>query len=74
MPHVPTSSDDKERELARGGKATAIWTLSLALFVVAGAIALAVGLRSVVSPPTRPGAARDAAVPASTSQSAPPSP
>jgi hypothetical protein len=47
--------DDEERIIARGGKATAIWTMTLALFLIAGGIALAVGLRQFVSPPKRPG-------------------
>ena len=45
----------EEREISRGGKATAIWTMSIALFVIAGGIALAMELRQYVSPPTRPG-------------------
>lgn len=47
--------NDEEREISRGGKATAIWTMSLALFVVAGGVALAIVLREHVSPPARPG-------------------
>jgi len=45
----------EEREISRGGKATAIWTMSIALFVIAGGIALAMELRQYVSPPARPG-------------------
>ncbi|MES1183644.1 MAG: hypothetical protein ABUL60_07495 [Myxococcales bacterium] len=45
----------EEREISRGGKATAIWTMSIALFVIAGGIALAMQLRQYVSPPARPG-------------------
>lgn len=45
----------EEREISRGGKATAIWTMSIALFVIAGGIALAIELRQYVSPPARPG-------------------
>jgi hypothetical protein len=56
MANAPHFKDAEERDIARGGKATAIWMMSLALFVVAGGIALAAGLRHVVSPPTRPGA------------------
>lgn len=55
MANAPQFKDAEEREISRGGKATAIWTMSLALFVVAGGIALAAGLRQVVHPPTRPG-------------------
>jgi hypothetical protein len=47
--------DAEEREISRGGKATAIWTMGIALFVIAGGIALAMGLRQHVSPPARPG-------------------
>jgi hypothetical protein len=46
---------DEEREISRGGKATAIWTMSLALFVVAGGVALSIVMREHVSPPARPG-------------------
>jgi hypothetical protein len=45
----------EEREISRGGKATAIWTMSIALFVIAGGIALAMEVRQHVSPPARPG-------------------
>jgi hypothetical protein len=45
----------EEREISRGGRATAIWTMSIALFVIAGGIALAMELRQHVSPPARPG-------------------
>ena len=55
MATQPHFKDDEEREISRGGKATAIWTMSLALFVIAGGIAMAVGLRHFVSPPNRPG-------------------
>jgi hypothetical protein len=47
--------DDEEREISRGGKATAIWTMSLALFVIAGGTALAIVMREHAPPPTRPG-------------------
>lgn len=47
--------DDEEREISRGGKATAIWTMSLALFVVASGVALAIVLREHAPPPARPG-------------------
>jgi hypothetical protein len=55
MSQAPQFKDAEEREISRGGKATAIWTMSIALFVVAGGIALALGIRQVVHPPTRPG-------------------
>jgi hypothetical protein len=47
--------DAEEREISRGGKGTAIWTMSLALFVIAGGAALAIALRDDAPPPTRPG-------------------
>jgi hypothetical protein len=46
---------DEEREISRGGKATAIWTMSLALFVIAGGVALAIVMREHAPPPARPG-------------------
>lgn len=55
MASEPKFKDAEEREIARGGKATAIWTMSIALFVIAGGLALAVELRHFVSPPHRPG-------------------
>jgi hypothetical protein len=55
MATQPSFKDDEEREISRGGKATAIWTMSLALFVIAGGVALAILMRPHVSPPTRPG-------------------
>jgi hypothetical protein len=55
MAKEPHFKDDEEREISRGGKATAIWTMSIALFVIAGGLALAMELRKVVSPPPRPG-------------------
>jgi hypothetical protein len=51
-PHLQT---DEEREISRGGKSTAIWTMSLALFVIAGGVALAIVMRPHISPPARPG-------------------
>ncbi len=47
--------NEEEREISRGGKSTAIWTMSIAVFVIAGGIALAMQLQKVVSPPARPG-------------------
>ena len=47
--------DDEEREISRGGKSTAFWTLGLAIALTAGGVALAMGLRQHVSPPARPG-------------------
>jgi len=55
MANEPHFKDDEEREISRGGKATAIWTLSIALLVIVGGIVLAVELRRFVSPPARPG-------------------
>ena len=51
----PHFKDDEEREIARGGKATAIWTMAIALFVIASGLLLAVELRHIISPPARPG-------------------
>jgi len=45
----------EEREISRGGKATALWTLGVAIAVIAGGVTLAVGLRRHVAPPERPG-------------------
>jgi hypothetical protein len=47
--------DDEEREISRGGKSTAIWTMGLAVVMIAGGVAAALGLRHYVSPPARPG-------------------
>jgi hypothetical protein len=47
--------DDEEREISRGGKATALWSMGLALFVIAGGTALAIMLRDHAPPPARPG-------------------
>jgi hypothetical protein len=55
MTTAPHFKNDEEREISRGGRATAIWTLSIALFVIASGIALALGIRQVVHPPARPG-------------------
>lgn len=55
MANEPHFKDAEEKEIARGGKATAIWTLSLALFLIAGGLALSLVLRDYVSPPARPG-------------------
>ena len=55
MASEPKFKDAEEREIARGGRATAIWTMSIALFVIVGGLALALELRHVVSPPARPG-------------------
>ena len=51
----PHFKDAEEKEISRGGRSTALWIMGLAVFVVAGGIALAVSLRDVVSPPQRPG-------------------
>jgi hypothetical protein len=55
MANEPHFKNDEEREISRGGKATAIWTMSIALLVIAGGILLAVQIRQFVSPPARPG-------------------
>ncbi len=56
MAQAAQFKNDEEREISRGGKSTAIWTMSIALFVVAGGIALAIIIRdNFVSPPARPG-------------------
>jgi hypothetical protein len=55
MASEPKFRDDEEREISRGGKTTAIWTMSIALFVIASGIALAMELQKYVSPPARPG-------------------
>ena len=51
----PQFRSDEERAISRGGKNAAIWIMSLALFVIAGGVALAMALRDHVSPPARPG-------------------
>jgi hypothetical protein len=51
----PHFKDAEEREISRGGKATAIWTMAIAVFIIAGGLVLALELRKVVSPPARPG-------------------
>jgi hypothetical protein len=51
----PQFKDAEEREIARGGKNTAVWTLALAVIFIVGGVALAIQLRKVVSPPARPG-------------------
>lgn len=71
MAKAPQFKDDEEREISRGGKATAIWTMSIALFVIAGGIALAVGIRRVVHPPMRPGTTNGVT---SSGETKPPSP
>jgi hypothetical protein len=56
MAHQRAFKDDEEKQIARGGKGTAIWIMSLTLFVVAGGVALTMLIRQeVVSPPARPG-------------------
>lgn len=51
----PHLKDAEERTISRGGKNTAILTLSIAAAVILGGIALAAGIRQYVSPPPRPG-------------------
>jgi hypothetical protein len=67
-PHLQTK---EEREISRGGKSTAIWTMSLALFVIAGGVALAIVMRPHVSPPARPGTT---SATTTAGEAAPPSP
>jgi hypothetical protein len=55
MAKEPPFKDAEEREISRGGKATAFWTIGLAVALMAGGVALAIGLRQHVSPPARPG-------------------
>lgn len=55
MANEPSFKDDEEREISRGGKGTALWTVGLTIALVAGGVALALGLRDHVSPPARPG-------------------
>jgi hypothetical protein len=47
--------NDEEREISRGGKSTAGWTMGLAVVIIAGGIAAAMGIRQYVNPPQRPG-------------------
>lgn len=51
----PQFKDDEEREISRGGKNTALFTLGVAAVVIVGGVALAAGIRQYVSPPERPG-------------------
>jgi hypothetical protein len=51
----PQPKNAEERAISRGGKNTAILTLSVAAAVILGGIALAAGIRQYVSPPQRPG-------------------
>jgi hypothetical protein len=55
MANEPRFKNAEEQEIARGGKATALWTVSLALLLIAGGVALTLVLREYVSPPARPG-------------------
>lgn len=55
MAHEPRFENAEERDISRGGKATAAWTVGLMIALVAGGVALAIGLRHHVSPPARPG-------------------
>src|ERR1041384_4024600 len=50
----PHFKDDEEREISRGGKNTAIFTLGVAAVVIVGGVALAAGIRQYGSPPGRP--------------------
>ncbi len=51
----PQFKNAEEREISRGGKSTAVLTLSIAAIVIVGGVALAAGIRKYVSPPERPG-------------------
>ena len=55
MAQEPQFKDAEEREISRGGKSTALWTIGLAVVLIAGGTALALQLRRTVSPPARPG-------------------
>jgi hypothetical protein len=55
MQPEPKFKDDEEREISRGGKATAIWTVSLVVALMVVGVVVALGLRHYVSPPPRPG-------------------
>ncbi len=55
MANVPGPRDSEEHEISRGGKATALWTLGLAIALIAGGVSLAVALRRHAPPPERPG-------------------
>ena len=55
MAAEPHFKDDEQREIARGGKSTAAWTLGLAVVVIGGGLVLATLLRERVGPPARPG-------------------
>jgi hypothetical protein len=55
MASEPAFKDAEEREISRGGKATAFWIMGIALVVIVGGIALALKLQQYVSPPARPG-------------------
>jgi len=63
--------DAEEREISRGGKPTAMLMLGLAVVVIAGGVALAMGLQRHVAPPQRPGTT-SASTPAG--ETKPPSP
>lgn len=47
--------NDEEREISRGGRATAIWILCIGLFMISFGILGASLIREHVSPPARPG-------------------
>jgi hypothetical protein len=55
MANVSGFKDKEEREISRGGKGTALWTLGLAVVLIAGGVMLAIGLRRHAPPPQRPG-------------------
>lgn len=55
MAKIDGFKDDEEREISRGGKSTALWTLGLTIALIAGGVSLAIGLRKHAPPPERPG-------------------
>jgi len=71
MSHDGKLDSSEERDISRGGKTTALWTLGIAIAVIGGGVALAVGLQRHVSPPERPGTT-SATTP--TGETKPPSP
>ena len=50
-----TFKNSEEREISRGGKATAIWILCIGLFTIGFGVLATTIIRDHVSPPARPG-------------------
>jgi hypothetical protein len=50
----PQLMDDEEREISRGGKNTAIWTVCLALALISAFVAAVIGYRTMVDQTARP--------------------